>query len=241
MRLCDVYRTSSSPVNYFNIPSHSYQLLVTFSENIIGSSDLFTYYWRERLYSIVESQMFHNAGKRKFDQPDGIFKDAFEMLADEEKIRLKLPLSLSQIVLYLLIPSLEETYQEVMNLISGNVSINNAVKYMELCKDFTKELTQLGSCFDIKISNNDIDSCSQRLECASNMKTCVDQSNAILQTAEVLELDGDFSSIEKIKNKVTNIFPPFVNMLIICQYFVNRHQISLAKHKIYCCGKLLNK
>ena len=203
LRLCDIYKKGSSPVNYFNIPLQSYQLLIEFSEKRIGQSELFNYYWNQNLLSISSSEFILNLAKGELDHPEGFFKEAFDVFADKEKIEFRLPLSLSEIVLYLLIPSLNGTYQGMMQLILGHISIHNAANHMDLCKDFKMELFQLGSFFNVKISDKDIEFCSKRLECARNMKTCVEQSNAILQTAEVLELDGDFSSIEQIKNKVT--------------------------------------
>ena len=202
LRLCDIYKRGPSPVHYFNISKLSYQLLVEFREKNMGSSDLLDFYWKQNLNSVGISQTIQYIAKEGFEHPEGVFKKAFDMIADDGEVELNLPFNLSQVVMYLLIPSLNGTFQVMVKLNTGNLTINEAIKFTKLCKDFTKELNQLGSFFKVNISDAEIRKCSERLGCASNMRTCVEQSNEILETANVLQLCGDFTTIEKIRNKV---------------------------------------
>ena len=205
LRLCDIYKKGPSPVHYFNISTQSYQLLVDFKNKNLVSSNLLNHYWKKNLMSIATSHTIEYIQKGDFEYPDGVFKKAFDLIADDGELELRLPLNLSQVLMYLLIPSLNGTFQAIVKLITGNLDIKEAIAYTKLCKDFKKELNQLGSFFEFNIPDSEIRKCSDRLECASNMKTCVDQSNDILETADVLGLCGEFSNVEKIKSKVNHL------------------------------------
>lgn len=206
LRLCDIYKRGPSPVHYFNISLQSYQLLVEFQKTNLGPSNLLSYYWKRNLMSVATSQTIEYIPKGDFEHPEGVFKKAFDLIADDGELELHLPFNLSQVIMYLLIPSLNGTFQAMVKLITGNLNIKEAIEYTNLCKDFKKELNQLGSFFDFNISDSEIRGCSERLECASNMKTCVEQSNAILETANVLGLRGEFSNVKKIKSKVNHLY-----------------------------------
>ena len=112
----------------------------------------------------------------------------------------ELPLNLSQVISYLILPSLNNAYQIVMRLSTGNISIGESIKYTGFCK--AEELHLLNSFFEANVPGNAITMSFLKLECALNMNKCGQQSDDILQTAEVLNLRGDFLSIEMIKDKV---------------------------------------
>ena len=169
----------------------------------MGSSFIFRLIWKKNLHSITKKSI---EGLENFELlPEGSkFQQSFKELCDgvsNDSIP-QLPLNLNQVIVYILLPSLNLTHQVMRRLIDGNIKIQDALQYMESYESLKMELNRLISFFEVRIGENQIQRCVNRLNCANNMKDCITQSNDILETAQVLDLQGDFRSVEIIRKKV---------------------------------------
>lgn len=169
----------------------------------MGSSHIFRLIWTKNL---------HLVSKKSIEGFDGFellpkgskFQQSFKELCDgvNNDSLPRLPLNLNYVIVYILVPSLNLTHQVMRQLIDGNIKIQDALQYMESFESLQMELNRLNNFFETGINQTQIQKCVDRLKCANNMKDCIVQSSAILETARVLELKGDFKSVEIIKEKV---------------------------------------
>ena len=201
LKLSSIFEKGPTPSSFYGVSTDLLPILERFSVENMKSSSLLDVCWKEILYSLHSGDSIYNDQSENLSDPS-VFKQAFESI-EEGLLDMdidELPLNLSQVISYLILPSLNNAYQIMVKLSKGNISIGESLKYTEFCK--AEELHQLNSFFEANVPVDAIKMSFERLECASNMKKCDQQSDAILQTAKVLNLGGDFLSIQKIKNKV---------------------------------------
>ena len=207
-KLSSMYEKGTSPASFYGISTNLMPVLKRFSEMNMKSSNLLDACWKENLLTLSSGnavELYGDDENLGCIQLSHIFTEAFKLV--EEDINIMdvgdPPLNLSQVISYLVIPSLNNTFHVMMNIFTGKISISDSLRYTQLCE--AEELHQLNDFFESNIPRKAIELSLKRLKCAKNMKRCGRQSDDILNTAEVLKLGGDFSSIESIKKKVKNI------------------------------------
>ena len=204
LKLNTIYEYGASPSSFYGVSTQFMPVLERFSAKNINTSNLFKVCWNENLQSMYSDIDILYEQSESHPKHPTTFKQAIESveegLVNFEMDEFPLNFNLSQVLTYLILPSLNNAYQVMMRLSTGNISISESIMYTEFCK--AEELHQLNSFFEANVSEEAIKKSFLKLECALNMNKCGQQSDAILQTAEVLNLRGDFLSIEMIKEKV---------------------------------------
>ena len=210
LKLMDIYKKGPSAVTYFDVDSKVLPLLQLFRAKDVGSSVIFQQLWKSNLNAAASKTEVKGFQSQYFNPNEkAVFSISYKLLLAGIIIpdNFLLPFNLQQIIVYLLLPTLNQTYDSLVGLTQGSISIGEALKYFEhfnSATSFTKELTQLKSFFEANVTETSIKKCHQRIKCADIMKDCMEQSSAILETASVLGLSGNFKSVELIKAKVSS-------------------------------------
>uniref|UniRef100_A0A7M5U071 RZ-type domain-containing protein n=1 Tax=Clytia hemisphaerica TaxID=252671 RepID=A0A7M5U071_9CNID len=209
LKLIDIYKKGTDSISYFDVDPRAQPLLKLFLKSDMASSVIFQQLWKSTLNAAASKERILGFESQFTDVNEkALFQMSFKVLLSGITIpdNFSLPFNLQQIILYLLLPTLNQTYDLLVDLCGGSISIGEALKYYEQFQSatsFAKELTQLKTFFEADFTERSIKKCHQRIKCADTMKDCVEQSNAILETASVLGLCGNFKSVELIKAKAT--------------------------------------
>lgn len=206
LKLSTIFENGASPSSFYGVSTQFLLVLERFSSMNMKSSNLLEVCWTENLHAMSSNNEILYEQSESHPKYPTIFKQVIESI-EEGLLNLDmdgLPFNISQVISYLILPALNNAYQIMMRLSTGNISIGESIKYTEFCK--AEELYRLNSFFEANVPEDAIKMSFQKLECALNMKKCGEQSDDILQTAKVLNLCGDFLSIETIKDKVKNKF-----------------------------------
>ncbi|XP_066922902.1 E3 ubiquitin-protein ligase rnf213-alpha-like [Clytia hemisphaerica] len=203
IRFIDVYKYGAHPSEYFQIQREALQLLdKMFKRNLLTSS-IFQMKWRQCLTSLAGLKL---DGAKIIEKlpPKSLFLNTWDSILGEEiKDDLRLPFNIKQVIAYIILPSLNLTFNSLKELCGGEIPIPAALNYMKHCTNLVKELDELNLFFEASIPEADIQNCARRIQCANAMSDCVEQSDAILQTASVLGLEGEFNSIKMIRDKAS--------------------------------------
>ena len=203
LRIVDVYKTQS-PISYFQVKEEAFPLLREFRDKEMATSDIFTFVWKKNLISVLGSHSVTGLDEPNYLFEENFFQSCFAELlggfGDDISLP-NLPMNLNGVIMYILLPSLSHTQQIMQQLISGDIKVPDALSFVGSC-NLEKDLHKLISFFEFNVYPEDIKMCLQRLNCAKVMKSCMEQSKDILNTAEVLELKGDFKSVKIIGQKV---------------------------------------
>jgi len=212
LRLVDVYKTGSSPTSYFKVNKEILPLLSEFRVKDMASSPILLSIWKKNLVSLLRDSTVSGLRVTINLPEESVFQRCFNMLIGddiENSLLPKLPMNLNEVIVYLLLPSLNVTSQVMHQLKYGNIRILDALSCMQDCGNLKTELGRLASFFEAEFTDYQIRKCVERLHCARDMKDCIEQSEAILKTADVLKLHGDFLSVETILDKVIGTLSTF--------------------------------
>lgn len=204
MRIVDVYISGLSPTSYFQVNKTLLPLLREFSNQDMVTSNIFKSTWKKNLVLLNGSRTVNGLDDLNYLPDEHFFKKCFdELLGDpgDDFSLPNLPMRLNEVIIYILLPSLNHTQQIMHQLISGNINVRDALSFTESC-DLKQELCRLISFFNYDVDPNQTEKCLVKLHCAKVMKSCREQSKNILNTADVLELEGDFESVKIIRQKV---------------------------------------
>ena len=210
LKLIDIYKKGTYSISYFDVDPRVQPILQLFREKDMGSSFIFQQLWKSTLNDAASKQQILGFESQSTDGNEkALFAMSFKVLLAGIIMpdTFALPFSLQQIIVYLLLPTLNRTNDLLVSLCEGTISIGDALKYYEQFQSatsFTKKLAQLKSFFEANVTETSIKKCHQRIKCADIMKDCMEQSSAILETASVLGLSGNFKSVELIKAKVSS-------------------------------------
>lgn len=184
-------------------------LLHEFRIKDMACSTIFLSIWKRNLSSLLRDSSVNGLRITEKLPGENHFQACFEQLVEDNmdnSLLPKPPMNLNQVVVCILLPSLNITRQVMQQLISGNIRILDALTYLQECESLEIELRRMASFFEADITEDKIKKCVERLYCARDMKGCIEQSDAILKTADVLELKGDFESVKTIRDKVWIIY-----------------------------------
>ena len=174
--LSKIFEKAVQPCSFYGVSTQLLPVLERFSTMNMKSSNLLDVCWKENLNVMSANNQIRYEQSEQHPEHQTIFKQAVvssvEGLIDiEEEIidfdTNELPLNLSQVISYLILPSLNNAYQIVMRLSTGNISIGESIKYTGFCK--AEELHLLNSFFEANVPGNAITMSFLKLECALNM------------------------------------------------------------------------
>ena len=213
LSLDEIFRNGSSPASYFQVKKEVLPLIRRFFHKDMITSDIFKYVWQKNLASVLDSHNLNglHSDPVSFISNENVFKKCFDELLgsqiDEYFSLPELPMRINEILVYILLPSLNHSLMIMHQFISGDITIKDALSFTQnpSCR-IKEELVKLSSFFEVTFIDSDqIERCSNRLRCVSDMKSCRQQSVAILKTAKALDLQGDFDNVTAITGKVCDI------------------------------------
>ena len=114
-------------------------------------------------------------------------------------------------------PTIVRLRDVITNVLSGEIMTTEVLNVLENLDDVQKQLSELTILRNFlqlhQFTERNIELCVDKIQCVLKLEQCVATVDCVLDVAKCLELDGNFTNVERIKSQV--IWPSLIKSVIL--------------------------